>query len=442
MNTKKIKIVIISIVIVIIMIIIGLSTLIISMNNQSTSSNNENIINEQVPSSNKGSKVKIQDEKELYIIEKIINSGITSSFEISHDQLGLDIEVDKEIYDNFLKNLNISNEEKSFHINEAYSIEISEKYNIYFAQGYLMSKNVFENTENLPQRVPMQFTVVKDKDTGTCWIEKYGDNYKKIFDYSENIEDIEINTDRLSEFEVESQIETYSKNIEETTSEEDIAKWFYEDYRIKAIYFPAEAYEFLEEDYKKERFENNFDNFQEYISETREALIEAKLKQYSSNEKNGDTLYTLVDSKQNSYFVSVSEGLQNYKIKLDNYTIKLDDYEAKYQKMSDESKVAANAYIFIQMINTKDYKHAYELLDSTFRQNNFNNLDSFKEYVKDNFYNINYNDSSYDIDTQSDYYTCICKIKDSNEENAQEKTLNIVMQLKEGTDFVMSFSIE
>ena len=108
-----------------------------------------------------------------------------------------------------------------------------------------------------------------------------------------------------------------------------------------------------------------------------------------------------------------------------------------YNEMSDTNKAASNMLKFINMINTKDYKHAYELLDNTFRQNNFNNIDSFEKYVKDNFYNINYNDDSYDINTQNDYYTCMCKIKNSNEENAQEKTLNIVMQLKEGTDFVM-----
>lgn len=267
-----------------------------------------------------------------------------------------------------------------------------------------------------------------DRNNFTYEIEQNTENYTSLeqVEIKKNDEQIEPTKDNQFEY--------------ERVSDEKLCQIYYERFCKLELENPVEAYEMIDEEYKKNRF-TSLNEYIEYIRDNNEILKNGKLVKYSYNYKDEYTECILVDTYNNSYEI-IEKGIMDYTIKLDNYTIKLDDYEEKYQRMSDESKVAANVHIFIQMINTKDYKHAYELLDNTFRQNNFNNIDSFEKYVKDNFYNINYNDDSYDINTQNDYYTCICKIKNSNEENAQEKTLNIVMQLKEGTDFVMSFSFE
>ena len=95
------------------------------------------------------------------------------------------------------------------------------------------------------------------------------------------------------------------------------------------------------------------------------------------------------------------------------------------------------------MINTKDYSHAYELLDGTFRNNNFDTLDKFKEYVNENFFDYNLNTTgNIDIDNEGSTYIYTTKIKSGVGSAAESKNLTIIMQLREGTDFVMSFSLE
>ena len=92
------------------------------------------------------------------------------------------------------------------------------------------------------------------------------------------------------------------------------------------------------------------------------------------------------------------------------------------------------------MINTKDYQAIYNSLNSTFKNNNYKNVSSLKSYIKKNFYNLNsieikeYDDKTYDY--------CIFKCKITNLENTNEtKEVNIIINIGEGTDFEMSFSM-
>ena len=149
----------------------------------------------------------------------------------------------------------------------------------------------------------------------------------------------------------------------------------------------------------------------------------------------------LVDNNNNSYTIK-AEAVLDYKIMLDNYTIKVENYEENYQKLGNEKKVQANTYIFLQMINSKDYRHAYELLDETFKQNNFGTIEEFKEYVKNNFFAHNLNTMEAKIQEQGNYYSYETTLKENSSSIAESKKLTVIMQLQEGTDFVMSFSIE
>ena len=136
-------------------------------------------------------------------------------------------------------------------------------------------------------------------------------------------------------------------------------------------------------------------------------------------------------------------SVMNYKIKLDNYTIKVEDYEENYNKLKNENKVQANVHIFLQMINTKDYKHSYELLDETFKKNNFGTLEEYKSYINENFFKYNQRTSSdINIRQEGNYYVYETTIRNNSGSAAKSKKLTIIMQLLKGTDFVMSFSIE
>ena len=117
------------------------------------------------------------------------------------------------------------------------------------------------------------------------------------------------------------------------------------------------------------------------------------------------------------------------------------EFTEKYNKAREEIKVGYNIERFISAINDKDYKYAYNLLDEIYRKNNIPTLDDFEEYVRRNMYDNNKVEHQ-EVDKQGNNFIYEIKLKDANDENSEEKSMTIIMQLKEGTDFVMSFSME
>ena len=227
----------------------------------------------------------------------------------------------------------------------------------------------------------------------------------------------------------------------EAVSNVDMCRKYLEDFKQKELNNPKEAYSMLDEDYRNERFPT-FEEFQEYVNSCRDMIQYSSLSKYDVEIKDNYTEYILVDNYNNSYTIRTT-GIWDYTILLDNYTIKVDTYEEEYKKSSIDQKIQANVYIFLQMINTKDYSHAYELLDETFRNNNFDTLDKFKEYVNANFFDYNLNTTSnVDINNEGSTYIYETKIRSGAGSVAETKNLTVIMQLKEGTDFVMSFSLE
>ena len=255
-------------------------------------------------------------------------------------------------------------------------------------------------------------------------------------DIYENLSQIKLEDD-------ETEIPNKGENIfeYEAVSNVDMCRKYLEDFRQKELNNPEEAYSMLDEDYRNERFPT-FEEFQEYVNSCRYMIQYSSLSKYDVEIKDNYTEYILVDNYNNSYTIRTT-GIWDYTILLDNYTIKVDTYEEEYNKLSIEQKIQANVYIFLQMINTKDYSHAYELLDETFRNNNFATLEEFKEYVNANFFNYNLNTTSdVDISNEGSTYIYETTIRSGAGSAAESKHLTVIMQLNEGTDFVMSFSLE
>ena len=223
-------------------------------------------------------------------------------------------------------------------------------------------------------------------------------------------------------------------------SNEDMCSKYLKDFSEMEINDTQKAYSMLDEEYRGERFPT-FEDFEEYVSLCREIIQNSALSSYNVEYYDDYTEYIFTDN-YNNYYTVKTDGVAEYTICLDSYTIKSDNYEEEYNKLSDENKVNSNVYTFLQMINTKDFSHAYELLDETFKNNNFNNLDSFKEYVNTNFFNINFNvEETAEINSENGIYTYETTIRSGAGSSAQSKNLTVIMQLGEGTEFVMSFSI-
>lgn len=304
---------------------------------------------------------------------------------------------------------------------EEMNILNEERITSFAVRGYIPT----DNSEDI-QEIYLIFRV--DTENNTFLME--------VQENINNIDNIDLVTD-LTEIAQDS-----NNGFEYTTvTSEDMCRIYLDNFTNLELEGTESAYNLLDEEYQKERFPT-LQNYQEYVSENQSIIGESVLAQYSVDYKDDYTQYILVDNFGNSYTVKET-SIMNYNIMLDNYTIKVDGYDENYNKLSDENKVQSNVYIFLQMLNMKDYEHAYDLLDDTFKSNNFPTLDDFKEYVKQNFFIYNFNSSSeVNITQEGEYYIYTTTIRNSSGSAAESRSLTVIMKLLEGTDFVMSFSIE
>lgn len=252
-------------------------------------------------------------------------------------------------------------------------------------------------------------------------------------------------------------------NYEELEGQDElIARRYYAEYIRMMLVDSQEAYNFLDTEYKKSKFET-YEKFRDYINNKKENLQIAyrletsdgtdfeNFKEYYNYKHNNDKLivksysvekyenytqYICVDGHDN-YFVFNVKYPGEYTAFLDIYTVKPANLMEKYNKMSDREKFSTNCNFFIQMINSKDYESAYKVLNDSFKQNNFNNIESFIQYVNENFYEYNTISTSFEIEKSNGYYSSEFTISDGN----NEKKINVVMQLKENSEYTMSFSM-
>ena len=314
--------------------------------------------------------------------------------------------VEKYIQDNYNENF----------VAEDMNVLYSERITSYAVQG-----RIGDNSEN---KVYFIFRV--DPQNGTYSMEEQN-NVNSLDSIDLRTEITEINNTGNNTFE-------YT-----TVNSEQMCRIYLNDYKDKELNNPVEAYSMLDDEYKKIRFPT-YEDFQEYLNEYGNIIQNSVLTSYYSEIKDDYTEYILVDNYNNSYTVR-STGIWDYKIMLDNYTIKVDTYEKEYNNLDDEAKVQANIHIFLQMINTKDYAHAYEKLSDGFKSNYFNTLESFEDYIKNNWFSYNIL-ADIDISEEANSYVCDVTLRDGAGRAANQTNKTIIMQLREGTDYVMSFTVE
>lgn len=196
------------------------------------------------------------------------------------------------------------------------------------------------------------------------------------------------------------------------------------------------AFEKLDKEYRRIKFSDNINEYKQYINSSNIKYI--MLSKYQKQVVDDYTQYTCIDQKGNYYIFRETSPMQ-YTVILDTYTIDLPEFTSEYAKASDNEKVLMNVQRVFDAINDGDYKYAYSKLDTTFKNNNFRTLESFTTYMQQNFFNKNKVISG-KTEKQNDIY--ISTITINNENDATKKVdKSFVMQLKEGTDFVMSFNV-
>lgn len=286
--------------------------------------------------------------------------------------------------------------------------EVNINYSIYYVYGRLIVNNkIVDDNSN--------YTVIVNYTNGA---------YSVIRGIDENEEyDGEITQNENNKFKYKSY------------SEEDFVKEEFMDYKYILLNNIEEAYSKLENEYKEERF-NNVQEFQEYVKRKRAQIENSIIVAYENIE---DNKFVVEDDYGNQY-VFIENSFLDYSVRLDNYTIITENYKNKYNKLDNESKAKTNVDMFIKMINSGDYQHAYNKLDETFRNNNFGSVDNFENYIKENFFENNYLNVN-KIEQKGDYYVLNAALKSDISSVADTMDKSFVIKLNEGTDFVMSFEI-
>lgn len=248
-------------------------------------------------------------------------------------------------------------------------------------------------------------------------------------------------------------------------SEQDIVEKYFQDYLNNMLYDIEKAYEFLNDEYRENRFKS-MEDFQNYIQSNQSKMLKMcknarkqytdfstyeeyeeyyrtvsnfGLSKYSIEETENGKRYICIDSYGNNYIFNVSSIMQ-YSVILDTYTLDLPEFIEKYDSGNDETKLTLNVGKVIEAINNKDYEYVYNKLNETFRNNNFSDISIFEKFIENNFYEIN-EVVEFSYKQEGNVYVCTMGLKNKENSSDNLKSVTILIQLLDNRNFEISFSV-
>ena len=309
-------------------------------------------------------------------------------------------------------------------IDDMYVSQQSSNMYVYFVYGRLRDETTRENSD---------FTIMLKVDMLNRTFRVVPVEY--INHYVEEVTvGQELNLDIGTEIE-ENSYNTFSYEI---VSEETYITQMFNEFKTDMMYDYESAYERLNQEYKEKKFET-YEEFETYAKENIRNSIIMQLSQYQVNSYDDYTQYVLVDQNE-KYYIFNETGVMQYTVILDTYTIDLPQFTEQYNNATDAEKVLLNIQKVFLAINDGDYNYVYNKLDNTFKANNFPTLESFETYMTQNFYQNN-SVSYYNYQTSGDLHIYEVSITNTDDGNSSTITKNFIMQLGDGTDFVMSFNV-
>ena len=222
-------------------------------------------------------------------------------------------------------------------------------------------------------------------------------------------------------------------------TDKEICDDYIDSYKRIALVNPEFAYELLDEQYRQKRF-GNVQDFVNYVKNNRESIKKIRTESFEVNKFEDYNEYIVTNQYGIKYVIKEKAPL-DYTIKLDTYTIPSAEDIEEYNTMTNAEKVNKNIDIFFQMLNSKDYSAAYSHLSDGFKSNYFKTEASFETYMRQNLYDSCEIYQTNFSDKISGVFTKYVEIKDKSKKNSNMIRMNIIMQLQEGTDYVLSFEI-
>lgn len=221
-------------------------------------------------------------------------------------------------------------------------------------------------------------------------------------------------------------------------TEEDYVNDLINKLTEELLYNPKLVYEYLDEEYKKNKATDVVE-FTNYINKNIKRFVTTKIEKYQKTEQDDYIQYVCKDT-EGRYYIFKETAPMKYTVILDTYTIEIPEFTKKYNESDPRAKVILNINKFMQSINDKDYKYAYNILADSFKQENFKTLAEFENYIKTNWFENNEFEYEKFGDEANTYYTYQVKITDKSEKDDKKITKTFIVLLEDGIDFKLSFN--
>lgn len=252
----------------------------------------------------------------------------------------------------------------------------------------------------------------------------YNNNYTSIeqIQEKEKLEEIEQNNFNKFEFLRLSEEEIYTK---------------YANYFINLLKNNSlEAYNMLDEQYREIRFMDDYNRFLNYVNLMNgNNKLDTEIKEISKYDNGG---YIIKTKNDNRYIINASYPME-LTVQLDEYTIITDSFKKAYSSASDTKKLSTNIDKIMKMINNYDYENLYNLLDESYKANNFSNINDFINYIGEKFYNSNYYEIT-SLEQDEELNTLEVKVYKDNSANSEYNINKIVVILGEENSFKFYFN--
>lgn len=422
MKNKKLLIAIISL---IVLVIIILTIILFSRKKfyeENIVDNDGNIVIEDEPQGD-------IEEHAIKDREKVINATYFFSVEecinkyLDAIKMGGAVEVISYLDENYIQQNNLTEENILTNIEQGYDFIGTEMYEKRDKTLYsFIVKGVVDDDIYNQQKF---YIVDLDLSNSTFKITPlYNNNYTSIeqIQEKEKLEEIEQNNFNKFEFLRLSEEEIYTK---------------YANYFINLLKNNSlEAYNMLDEQYREIRFMDDYNRFLNYVNlMDGNNKLDTEIKEISKYDNGG---YIIKTKNDNRYIINASYPME-LTVQLDEYTIITDSFKKAYSSASDTKKLSTNIDKIMKMINNYDYENLYNLLDESYKANNFSNINDFINYIGEKFYNSNYYEIT-SLEQDEELNTLKVKVYKDNSANSEYNINKIVVILGEENSFKFYFN--
>lgn len=422
MKNKKLFLAIISLIILVIIIIFIILIFRKKFYEENIVDNDGNIVIEEEPQGD-------IEEETIKDREKVINTTYFFSIEecinkyLNAIKIGSAAQLMNYLDGKYIQENNLTSENVLSNVEEGYDFIATEMYEKRDKTLYsFIVKGVADDNIYNQEKY---YIVDLDLSNSTFKITPlYSYNYTSIeqIQEKEKLEEIKQNNFNKFEFLRLNNEEIYSK---------------YANYFINLLKNNAtKAYNMLDEQYRETRFMNDYNRFLNYLNLMfSNNKLDTEIKEISKYDNSG----FLIKTKNDNRYIIKAVYPMEFTVQLDEYTIVTDSFKKVYSSASDIKKVSTDVDKIMKMINNYDYENLYNLLDETYKANNFGNINDFISYIVEKFYNSNYYEIT-SLEQDEELYIIEVRVYKDSSANSEYNINKIIIILEDETNFKFYFN--